>query len=122
MTRASQLSPGMVRSIDHFAASLMVMFPEALGVAHVGSSVTSDVWRDIDLRIVMRDELIDQLEPIVKLADVTMLLSSWGQQVTGLPVDCQLQRQTEHQSEAYGDAGSVRHHWRGKGVWREVGR
>lgn len=42
-----------------------------------------------------------------------MLLSLWGQRVTGLPIDCQLQEHSQHQQEAFGPNGAPRHNWRG---------
>ena len=114
--RATQLSVDQVRSIDHFVESLLIMFPHMMGVAHVGSSLVRDDWRDVDLRVVLANEDFDSLMSVVNVDDLNMLLSRWGQQVTGLPIDCQTQSLAEHNGEAYGENGEPRHRWRGAGV------
>ena len=120
MSRATRLSVDQVRAIDHFAASLYVMFPEMLGVAVVGSSLERDDYRDVDLRVVLDDEHYQGIYDLLDVLDLNALLSRWGQQVTALPIDCQIQPQWEHQQEAFGENGKPRHHWRGKGVRRAV--
>jgi hypothetical protein len=55
------------------------------------------------------------LRAIVELDDLHMLLSRWGQQVTGLPIDCQVQERTEHERLSYADDGAARGRWRGAG-------
>lgn len=109
MSRASQLGPDQIRKIDHFVASLCVCFPEALGVAHVGSSLTSPEYRDVDLRVILDDEHHERLASSITLADLNMMLSEWGRQVTRLPIDCQVQPQAAH-------SDTPRHNWRGRGV------
>lgn len=68
---------------------------------HVGSSVMSKGWRDIDVRVLLPDEefeaqfgsgpnaLFALSNP--KLAAVTLAFSVLGQQMTGLPIDFQIQ-------------------------------
>lgn len=112
--RATRLSVDQVRAIDHFCGSLFIMFPKMLGVAHVGSSLVRDDWRDVDLRVVMDDVDLAVLRGALDLDDLHMLLSLWGQRVTGLPIDCQLQPQSEHQRESFGPNGGPRHNWRGR--------
>jgi hypothetical protein len=113
--RATRLSVDQVRAIDQFAELLFVMFPHMLGVVHCGSSITSDEWRDVDVRIVMENNQVHVLRAIVELDDLHMLLSRWGQQVTGLPIDCQVQERTEHERLSYADDGAARGRWRGAG-------
>lgn len=113
--RATRLSVDQVRAVDHFVGSLSVMFPTMLGVAMVGSSLERDDWRDVDLRVVVADEVLAEFGGLLDLLDLHMLLSRWGQQVTGLPIDCQLQSQSEHQGLAFGPDGEPRHNWRGRG-------
>ena len=113
--RSTRLGVEQVRAIDHFAGSLFVMFPHQLGVAHVGSSLRMDDWRDIDVRVIVEDAQIAALSNIVDLDDLHMLLSRWGQQMTSLPIDCQLQAQSEHDRLGWGPNGAVNHHWRGYG-------
>jgi len=91
------------------------MFPHQVGVAHVGSSLTRDDYRDVDLRVVIEDADYVALVGVLDVQDLNMLLSRWGRQVTGLPIDCQLQQRSEHQREAFGPNGAPRHSWRGAG-------
>lgn len=105
-----------VRSIDHFVTSLFVMFPHMWGVAHCGSSLHRDDFRDVDLRIVLDDDHVDQLAAVLDVKDLNMLLSKWGTGATGLPIDCQVQRKSEHDQEAYGASGELRMRWRGRGL------
>lgn len=114
--RKSVLGPGEMRIIDHFVESLAVMFPTMWGVAHVGSSLNSLDYRDIDLRIVLKDEHYDQIADAMTVADLNMLLSQWGRRSTGFPIDCQIQKLSEHRSLAFGERGAPRHNWRGSGT------
>lgn len=113
--RATRLSVDQVRAIDHFANALAVTFPRMLGVAIVGSSLTRDDWRDIDVRVIVEDSQIAALTSVLDLDDLHMLLSRWGQQMTSLPIDCQLQALSEHDRLGWGPNGAVLHHWRGYG-------
>lgn len=115
MSRATRLSVDQVRLIDHFADQLFVMFPLMLGVTMVGSSLERDDWRDVDLRVIVTDDHLGALRDLLDLDDLHMLLSRWGQQTTGLPIDCQLQAQSVHNQLAFGDSGKPRHQWRGAG-------
>ena len=75
---------------------------------HVGSSLKSKDWRDVDVRLILPDdefaerfglELFAEVNP--KLAAVTLAFCALGQQMTGLPIDFQIQQQT-HANEKYG--------------------
>ncbi len=120
MSRATRLGVDQVRAIDHFAASLFVMFPRMLGVAVVGSSLERDDYRDVDLGAAPHDDHYQAIHDSLDVLDLNALLSRWGQQATALPIDCQIQPQWEHQQEAFGENGKPRHHWRGKGVRASV--
>jgi hypothetical protein len=108
---------GMPHSLNlqRFGAYLNAMFGEH--TYHVGSSLENkDGWRDVDVRIILDDEVWDKMElgdPInphsnAKWVAYCLALSSFGKDLTGLPIDCQLQRQTQA-NELYG---------RGKGTSR----
>lgn len=75
----------------------------------VGSSLTSKDWRDVDVRLILRDdEFAEQFgehaaaETHPKLAAVTLAFSALGTQMTGLPVDFQIQP-LSHANGRYGD-------------------
>ena len=66
---------------------------------HVGSSLTTQTFRDVDVRTMLRDDLFDDLAARVHLTYLHTTVSLWGQQVTGLPIDFQIQRQSEANAE-----------------------
>lgn len=103
---------GMPQSLNlhRFGAYLNAMFGEH--TYHVGSSLLNkDGWRDVDVRVILDDEVWDAME----LGDprnphdnrrwvaYCLALSSFGRDLTGLPIDCQLQRRTEA-NEQFGRA------------------
>ncbi len=82
-----------VRRLDLWCDQLRAMFgaPPYL----VGSSLYRRDWRDVDIRILVSDKRAKQLRRIMRLLDLNMLLSQWGRQQTGLPIDCQIQSRSE---------------------------
>ncbi len=75
---------------------------------HVGSSVLNKRdWRDVDVRMILSDEEWDrmglgdpkdcQMNP--KWRAFAIAFSALGKQMTGLPIDFQLQRMTEANTE-----------------------
>ncbi|HXH59090.1 hypothetical protein [Iamia sp.] len=80
--RATHLRVDQVRALDHFCHLLKVTFDETPYL--VGS---------VDVRIPIDDEAFEVIP--MDVLDLNMLLSRWGQQVTGLPIDCQAQRLSE---------------------------
>jgi hypothetical protein len=70
---------------------------------HVGSSVFNKTWRDVDVRLILSDEeyehmgLGDPKRPHEneKWVALTLAFSALGKAMTGLPIDFQIQQQTE---------------------------
>jgi len=70
---------------------------------HVGSSVFAKEWRDVDVRLILEDEeyelmgLGDPKRPHEnkKWVALTLAFSALGKAMTGLPIDFQIQQQTE---------------------------
>ena len=91
--RAIYLRVDEVRRLDHWCESLLKAF-EPCTVYLVGSVQDHADWRDVDVRVVVNDERLSGTL-LMKLPDLNMLLSQWGQQQTGLPIDCQVQSRTE---------------------------
>jgi hypothetical protein len=65
---------------------------------HVGSSLRTKDWRDVDVRLILPDEEfaerfgeVRSSEVNPKLAAVTLAFAALGKQMTGLPVDFQIQ-------------------------------
>ena len=54
-------------------------------------------YRDVDVRILLADDVYDALPIMPHYLNLT--LSLWGQRVTGLPIDCQVQRMTDANEE-----------------------
>lgn len=68
---------------------------------HVGSSSESKEWRDVDVRLILPDDefearfgKVQNCEVNAKLAAVTLAFAALGKQMTGLPIDFQIQPQT----------------------------
>lgn len=68
---------------------------------HVGSSLHTKDWRDVDVRLILPDEEFEQRfgkvqgsEVNPKLAAITLAFAALGKAMTSLPVDFQVQPQT----------------------------
>jgi hypothetical protein len=69
---------------------------------HVGSSLSSKTWRDVDIRLILPDEEFAErfggrdrsAETNPKLGAITLAFSALGKEMTGLPIDFQIQPQT----------------------------
>ena len=75
---------------------------------HVGSSLERKDWRDVDVRLILPDDEFDAMFGRIKntantkLAAITLAFSALGKEMTGLPIDFQIQPQTwanEHYPE-----------------------
>lgn len=84
---------------------------------HVGSSmpaINKTGWRDVDVRLILDDEeyeamgLGDPAQPQqnTKWCAICLAWSIFGQQLTGLPIDFQIQQQT-HANKAFDGARSA---------------
>lgn len=67
---------------------------------HVGSSLETKDWRDVDVRLLLPDEEFEERygrikssEANPKLAAITLAFAALGKQMTGLPIDFQIQPQ-----------------------------
>jgi hypothetical protein len=78
---------------------------------HVGSSLTEKTgWRDVDIRLMLPDDEYDRLigdsqhprQVRGRLHAFALAFSTLGQQMTGLPIDFQIQRCTEANKEFKG--------------------
>lgn len=92
--RMSYLSVDQMRSLDHWCHLLRMSFGEIPFL--VGSAITRPDYRDVDIRIPLDDGTFDTFP--MDVGDLNMLLSRWGKQMTGLPIDCQVQRLSEFRS------------------------
>jgi hypothetical protein len=73
----------------------------------VGSSLERKDWRDVDVRLILPDDEFEAMFGRVKntcnpkLAAITLAFSALGKEMTGLPVDFQIQPQS-YANSAYG--------------------
>lgn len=82
---------------------------------HVGSSLLNKTgWRDVDVRLLLPDDEFDALvgpEPSLarnpRLAAHNLAWSTLGRDMTGLPIDFQLQRRTDANAEFEGPRGAL---------------
>lgn len=96
--RATYLTQSGVRLLNDWGAGVRRMFPGEVPYL-VGSALLRADHRDVDVRVMLADEAYDALAELVNLADLHLSVSLWGQQVTGLPVDFQLQRRDHANAE-----------------------
>ena len=65
---------------------------------HVGSSLTADTFRDVDVRLILPDNEMESLfgkpTDADKLRIWNLAWSALGAQMTGLPIDFQFQKET----------------------------
>lgn len=69
----------------------------------VGSSLNSKVWRDVDVRLILDDKEYDAMglgkpeecQQNGKWVALCLAFSALGKEMTGLPIDFQIQRRTE---------------------------
>jgi len=68
----------------------------------VGSVLTEADYHDVDLRTMLPDDVFDarfrsadQAVKLERIRYINRAISIWGQQITGLKIDFQLQRETE---------------------------
>lgn len=80
---------------------------------HVGSSLNSKQWRDVDVRLILPDgEFAERFGSNLssctnrKLAAVTLAFAALGKEMTGLPIDFQIQQQSAA-NNAYPDPRSA---------------
>lgn len=85
----------------------------AYGTYHVGSSLSTPDYHDVDLRCIMPDEEFDIMFPkdggdaSSRLAFLNTAISEWIAARTGLPIDFQFQRATQANTEFTGPRNAV---------------
>lgn len=82
---------------------------------HVGSSLTEKTWRDVDVRMILSDEDYkawglgnpDSPHQNGKWVALCLAFSALGKQMTGLPIDFQIQQQTKANQEYTGPRSAL---------------
>lgn len=87
----------------------------SFGVYQVGSSLESTAWRDVDVRVILEDAQYEALglgDPAqshtnAKWVALTLAFSALGKQMTGLPIDFQIQQQSHANEENTGPRSAL---------------
>lgn len=82
---------------------------------HVGSSLQGKHWRDVDVRLILPDDEYEALglgQPNMpyrngKWVALCLAFSALGKQMTGLPIDFQIQQQTRANEEYTGPRSTL---------------
>jgi hypothetical protein len=77
---------------------------------HVGSSLENKTWRDVDVRLILDDDEYEAWglgkpnlpHQNAKWVALCLAFSALGKQMTGLPIDFQIQQRTRANSEYTG--------------------
>ena len=76
-------------------------------VFHVGSSLTSKNYRDVDVRVLLDDDKFAKLEEMFDTEYLRLCISLWGQKATGLPIDFDIQPRTYANQAFTGGRNSI---------------
>lgn len=98
MPRYTYLDLTQNQILQDWASNVSEMFHGEVSY-HVGSSTERPDYRDVDVRMILHDKDYDRLAKRLQIWRLSMTVSLWGQQVTGLPIDFQIQRMTEANEE-----------------------
>jgi hypothetical protein len=93
----SALSPRQMFLLDLACKPLWEAFPDG-GVYLVGTAGERQAYRDVDVRLILGDKSYDRLRKAIGAQGIAFLGIAIGQylaSLTDLPIDFQLQRQTE---------------------------
>lgn len=94
--RFTYLGPHALRRLDLWVTAVRGTFNQPCYL--VGSSLERQDYRDVDVRMPLPDDDPFVLGKMHRLPLVNLALSMWAEHDTGLPVDFQLQPQTEFDS------------------------
>lgn len=94
--------------LHDFAKTIEPLFhPDGFGPYLVGSAMETRDYRDIDLRVLLPDKIYDKISSIIDLDMLGIAVSLWGQKTTGMPIDYQVQRQSNANKEFKGKLRSA---------------
>lgn len=102
MSRTNYLTVTENAALKFACEAIDRAFPDNIGVFHVGSSITSQDYRDVDVRLVLADDEFTRMFGPGHKSPATLdfwflmcwSISEWMQRRTGLPVDFQIQSMT----------------------------
>lgn len=95
--RAVYLLMSDLAAVDTWAEDLRRLFrgEDLVGTYIVGSALRTSAYRDVDIRLVVDDNVAGALASMLDIKRLNLALSTWGQRMTGLPIECQVQSLTE---------------------------
>jgi hypothetical protein len=106
--------------LNHFGREVEAFFGHVPYL--VGSATRTTKWRDVDVRVILPDDEFDST--FGKLTRPRCLNTRWnaaclafaalGRAMTGLPIDFQIDRQTEANEEYPGERHALHLHWAAK--------
>ena len=96
--RFNYLTIAQTQILHDWGVRLRVMFRGAV-LYHVGSSTQRTGWRDVDVRLILPDKDHARLTKSVDVHLLNVAVSLWGERVTGLPIDFQVQQMTAANEE-----------------------
>lgn len=102
MSRASYLTVPQQELLIDWAVSARSLFPGRVMAYLVGSSLVRADYRDVDVRVILSDKPYAKLIKTIQLPRLHLAVSLWGTQVTGLPIDFQVQQMTAANHEFKG--------------------
>lgn len=79
--------------LHDWAVQVVEMFNDEMAY-QVGTSLTlnpAKSHRDVDIRVMLKPKDFKELQRIVNIDRLNLTISLWGQKVTGLPIDFQVQ-------------------------------
>ncbi len=109
--------------LNAFASWVEKAFGDAFGVYLVGSAARTKKWRDVDVRLILPDDEYTAFfgkpnQPIQTTPRYSLLcaaISALGREMTGLPIDFQIDQQTEVNRRTEGQVRVA------LGIWKMLG-
>jgi hypothetical protein len=114
-------TPGIGMPASLYLQDFGQLIYEAFGEIpyHVGSSLTANgkpTWRDVDVRLMLDDETYEKMglgdpespHDNPKWVALVKVFTAYGRQLTGLPIDFQIQQQTHANKLFSGKEGHYR--------------
>lgn len=104
--RATYLLVSEFHLLETWARELTAMFPGHVPYL-VGSALTTKDYRDVDVRLILSDEEYSTLAVMVDIRRLNVAVSLWGQRVTDLPIDFQVQSMIEANVPDHGQRNAL---------------
>lgn len=104
--RATYLLLSDFHLLEAWARELRLMFPSHVPY-QVGSSLTTKQYRDVDVRLIVTDAEWIDLAAVLDIRRLNLTVTLWGQRVTGLPIDFQLQSMTDADVPEHGKRNAL---------------